>query len=158
MFKLFPDIIDIARQTDNINQICIPREQPWILLLHHLIPRDLAVFFDNYFSKANERSQFLIEFVNDFISELNTITWSSRFRSFKIWEKSHDITLKKKNYRKNKLTSDIIPPLIADDRSSVAPIQHRKQYTRYYHNKVLPYFKQLVNIDTSAYSFSPLRT
>ncbi|CAB4377897.1 unnamed protein product [Rhizophagus irregularis] len=138
MFKLFPDIIDIARQTDNINQICIPREQPWILLLHHLIPRDLAVFFDNYFSKANERSQFLIEFVNDFISELNTITWSSRSRSFKIWEKSHDITLKKKkNYRKNKLTSDIIPPLIADDRSSVAPIRHRKQYTCYYHNKFL---------------------
>ncbi|PKK68635.1 hypothetical protein RhiirC2_731288 [Rhizophagus irregularis] len=151
MFKLFPDIIDLARQTVNTNQICIPREQPWILLLHHLIPRDLAVFFDNYFSKAQERSQFLIEFVNDFISELNTITWSSRSRSFKIWEKTHDITLKKKkNYRKNKLTSAIIPPVIADDRSSVAPTRHRKQYTRYYHNKVLPYFKQLVNIDASA--------
>ncbi|CAB4379497.1 unnamed protein product [Rhizophagus irregularis] len=151
MFKLLPDIIDIARQTDNTTCIRIPREQPWILLLHHLIPRDLAVFFDNYFSKATERSQFLIKFVTDFISEFTTITWLSRSRSFKTWEKSHDITLKKKkNYRKNKSTSGIIPPLTEDDRPSATPTRHRIQYTRYYHNKVTPYFKQLVNIDVSA--------
>ncbi|PKK70745.1 hypothetical protein RhiirC2_779288 [Rhizophagus irregularis] len=123
MFKLFPDIIDIVWQADNITRICIPREQPWILLLHHLIPRDLAVFFDNYFSKAKERSRFLIQFVSDFISELTTITWSSRSRSFKKWEKNQDITLKKKkNYRKNKLPSRITSPLTTDDRPAAAPL------------------------------------
>ncbi|CAB4442112.1 unnamed protein product [Rhizophagus irregularis] len=54
MFKLFPEILDIARQSDSSTRIQIPREQPWILLLHHLIPRDLVTFFDDYFSKANE--------------------------------------------------------------------------------------------------------
>ncbi|PKB99820.1 hypothetical protein RhiirA5_429120 [Rhizophagus irregularis] len=75
MFKLLPDILDSARQTDPITLIRIPHEQPWILLLHHLIPRDLTVFFDNYFSKQSERSRFLIGFVTDFISELTTLTW-----------------------------------------------------------------------------------
>ncbi|CAB4390983.1 unnamed protein product [Rhizophagus irregularis] len=116
MFKLLPNIIDTARQVDPATQIRIPREQPWILLLHHLIPKDLAVFFDNYFSKANERSRFLIQFVSDFIFELTTITWSSRSHSFKKWKKSLDITLKKKkNYRKNKLPSRLILPLTAVD-------------------------------------------
>ncbi|PKK59906.1 hypothetical protein RhiirC2_789883 [Rhizophagus irregularis] len=106
MFKLLPNIIDTARQADNITQIRIPREQPWILLLHHLIPRDLAVFFDNYF---------------------------------------------KEKLPKEQITPRITSPLTADDTPPAAPSQHRKQYTRYYHNKVLPYFKQLVNIDVSAY-------
>ncbi|PKB98789.1 hypothetical protein RhiirA5_430804 [Rhizophagus irregularis] len=151
MFKLLPNILDTARQADPTTLIRIPREQPWILLLHHLIPRDLAVFFDNYFSKKNERSRFLIQFVSEFISELTTITWSSRSRSFKRWEKSLDITLKKKkNYRKNKSPSRLQPPLSADETPLIAPFQRRRQYTRYYHNKVLPYFKQLVNIDVSA--------
>ncbi|GET56643.1 hypothetical protein GLOIN_2v1767945 [Rhizophagus irregularis DAOM 181602=DAOM 197198] len=96
MFKVFPDILDAARLPDSSDQIRIPREQPWILLLHHLIPRDLTVFFDNYFSKAVDRSRFLLEYVSAFTSELQTITWSPRSRSFKKWEKSLDITLKKK--------------------------------------------------------------
>ncbi|CAG8767632.1 19348_t:CDS:2, partial [Rhizophagus irregularis] len=105
MFKVFPDILDAARLPDSSDQIRIPREQPWILLLHHLIPRDLTVFFDNYFSKAVDRSRFLLEYVSAFTSELQTITWSPRSRSFKKWEKSLDITLKKKkNYRKHTTT------------------------------------------------------
>ncbi|PKB91875.1 hypothetical protein RhiirA5_447146 [Rhizophagus irregularis] len=32
----------------------------------------------------------------------------------------------------------------------IVPFRRCRQYTRYYHNKVLPYFKQLVNIDVSA--------
>ncbi|CAG8727435.1 5164_t:CDS:2 [Rhizophagus irregularis] len=108
MFKLLPDILDSARQADPNTPIRIPREQPWILLLHHLIPRDLTVFFDNYFSKQSEQE----------------------------------------NYRKNKTPSRPQPPLPADETPLVVPFRRRHQYTRYYHNKVLPYFKQLVNIDS----------
>ncbi|CAB4418368.1 unnamed protein product [Rhizophagus irregularis] len=151
MFKVFPDILDAARTPNSPDQIRIPREQPWILLLHHLIPRDLSVFFDNYFSKAVERSRYLIQYVTDFISELTTITWSSRSRSFKKWEKSLDITLKKKkNYRKYKNTASGETPSSSSTPPSVVARNRRTQYTRYYHNKVLPYFKQIVNFDVSA--------
>ncbi|UZO01746.1 uncharacterized protein OCT59_020257 [Rhizophagus irregularis] len=151
MFKVFPDILDAARLPDSSDQIRIPREQPWILLLHHLIPRDLAVFFDNYFSNAADRSRFLLEYVSAFTSELRTITWSPRSRSFKKWEKSLDITLKKKkNYRKHTTTASGRASSSTTALSSTVARKRRSQYTRYYHNKVLPYFKQTVNFDVSA--------
>ncbi|PKC55428.1 hypothetical protein RhiirA1_475628 [Rhizophagus irregularis] len=107
-----------------------------ILKLHHLIPRDLTVFFDNYFSKVADRSRHLIQYVTAFISELNTITWSPYSRSFKKWEKSLNITLKKKkNYRKHTITApDRASPPAAASLSTIAH-KRRNQYTHYYHNK-----------------------
>ncbi|GBC20639.1 hypothetical protein GLOIN_2v1763333 [Rhizophagus irregularis DAOM 181602=DAOM 197198] len=151
MFKVLPDVLDVARLLDTTDHLCIPREQPWILLLHHLIPRDLAVFFDNYFSKAAERSRFLIQYVTDFISELTTITWSSRSRSFKKWEKSLDITLKKKkNYRKHTGITSARASSSATTSPPNVTHKRRNRYTRYYHNKVLPYYKEKVTFDVSA--------
>lgn len=77
------------------------------------------------------------------------ITWSPRSRSFKKWEKDLNITLKKKkNYRKNNLSSRQ-PRTLTDDTPPATTRRRRCQYTRYYYNKVLPYFKHIVNIDAS---------
>ncbi|CAB4413523.1 unnamed protein product [Rhizophagus irregularis] len=105
MFQLLPDVLDASLDmdldnTNPLNVITIPWEQPWLLLLHHLIPIDLSTFFYRYLSKKCDRDRLLIQYVNDFIKELTLITWSPRSRSFKNWEKSLDITpKKKKNYR-----------------------------------------------------------
>ncbi|PKC55034.1 hypothetical protein RhiirA1_476270 [Rhizophagus irregularis] len=150
MFKLSPNILDSTLLSNLTPQLQIPHEQPWILLLHHLIPRDLAVFFDNYFSRACDRVKHLIQFISEFISELTTITWSPRSLSFKKWEKDLNITLKKKkNYWKN-CSSSRQTSTIADNTSSITNRRRYGRYTRYYFNNMLPYFKRIVNIDESA--------
>ncbi|GET57396.1 hypothetical protein RIR_jg35575.t1 [Rhizophagus irregularis DAOM 181602=DAOM 197198] len=121
MFKVFPDILDAARLPDSSDQIPV------------------------------DRSRFLLEYVSAFTSELQTITWSPRSRSFKKWEKSLDITLKKKkNYRKHTTTVSGRASSSTTTLPSAVARKRRSQYTRYYHNKVLPYFKHTVNFDVSA--------
>ncbi|CAB4424299.1 unnamed protein product [Rhizophagus irregularis] len=155
MFQLLPDVLDASldMDLDSTNPptvTTIPWEQPWLLLLHHLIPIDLVTFFYRYLSKKSDRDRLLIQYVNDFIKELTLITWSPRSRSFKNWEKSLDITpKKKKNYRRKRLKRrrdevEIIPTLIV-------PLHRvKRNYARYYYNKTLPYFKHKVKHDDSA--------
>ncbi|CAB4413520.1 unnamed protein product [Rhizophagus irregularis] len=164
MFRVLPDVLDASLDTDldTMNPLIvtsIPWEQPWLLLLHHLIPIDLATFFYRYLSKKCNRDRLLIQYVNDFIKELTLITWSPRSHSFKNWEKSLDITpKKKKNYRHKR-------PKRRYDATDTAPALtvplHRvkRNYARYYYNKTLPYFKHKVMHDDSAcISFSFLRS
>ncbi|PKY33217.1 hypothetical protein RhiirB3_451950 [Rhizophagus irregularis] len=150
LFKLLPDVLNSALVPNSSGRILIPCEQPWILLLHHLIPKDLGAFFNNYFSKKRDRERFLIQYVTDFTAELSLLTWSSRSRSFKNWEKSINITSKqKKSYRRKK------HPRHNDDIHDLSPTNSRvrrtrRRYTRYYHNVTLPYYKHVINIDASA--------
>ncbi|CAB4485285.1 unnamed protein product [Rhizophagus irregularis] len=150
LFKLLPNVLESALLPDEKGHIIIPNDQPWILLLHHLIPQDLAVLFNDYFSKKRDRERHLIKYITDFISELTIITWSSRSRSFKKWEKSINITSRdKKSYRKNncKRRSDEIGSTLTD---SAHITKTRSRYTKYYHNVSLPYFKHVINFDASA--------
>ncbi|PKC00058.1 hypothetical protein RhiirA5_428759 [Rhizophagus irregularis] len=118
MFKLLPDILNLALLPDepssnSSNLTIVPCEQPWILLLHHLIPIDLSTFFFSYFSKKCDRDRYFIKFLSDFTTELKILTWSSRSLSFKRWEKSLNITSKKKkNYHRLRLSSrqTLLPP------------------------------------------------
>ncbi|PKK73009.1 hypothetical protein RhiirC2_359008 [Rhizophagus irregularis] len=151
-FRLLPDELDNTLSMNNIptettNTTDIPWEQPWLLLLHHLIPVDLSTFFYRYFSRKCDRDRYLIQYVSDFIKELNLITWAPRSRSFKNWEKSLNITSKsKKTYRRKRNTTRT-----DGNRSDHSPTHRsRHNYTRYYYNKSLPYFKHKVNIDDSA--------
>lgn len=118
MFKLLPDILNLALLPDepssnSSNLTIVPCEQPWILLLHHLIPIDLSTFFYSYYSKKCDRDRYFIKFLSDFTTELKILTWSSRSLSFKRWEKSLNITSKKKkNYHHLRLSSrqTLLPP------------------------------------------------
>ncbi|CAB4411749.1 unnamed protein product [Rhizophagus irregularis] len=155
MFRLLPDVLDASLDMDldsmdSPTVITVPWEQPWLLLLHHLIPIDLATFFYRYLSKKCDRDRLLIQYVHDFIKELTLITWSPCSRSFKNWEKSLDITQKKKkNYRHKRLkrrnnATDTVP-------THIVPLHRvKRKYARYYYNKTLPYFKHKVTHDDSA--------
>ncbi|PKB94967.1 hypothetical protein RhiirA5_386333 [Rhizophagus irregularis] len=114
LFKLLLDVLNSALIPDSSGCVLIPSEQPWMLLLHHLISQDLNAFFNNYFSKKRDRERFLIQYVTDFIAELSLLTWSSRSHSFKNWEKSLNITIKKKDLTvaKNALVTTTIIHMI----------------------------------------------
>ncbi|PKB92620.1 hypothetical protein RhiirA5_444028 [Rhizophagus irregularis] len=134
LFKLLPNVLESALLPDEKGHIIIPNDQLWILLLHHLIPQELVVLFNDYFSKKRDRERHLIKYITDFISELTVITWSSRSRSFKKWEKSINITSRdKKSYRNNKFKRrpDEIDSALTD---SARITRSRSRYTKYYHN------------------------
>ncbi|RGB37027.1 hypothetical protein C1646_757359 [Rhizophagus diaphanus] len=154
MFKLLPDTINkvLLQQTNPATPhdgTYIPREQPWILLLYHLIPADLTELFYMYFGQQKLRDQLLIQYVADLTAALKMATWMVRARNFKKWEKSLNITSKKKkHYQRHKIcnsknTSNII-------HSNTTNTSSRGRYSAYYYNKSLPYFKHLVTLDDSA--------
>ncbi|CAB4418532.1 unnamed protein product [Rhizophagus irregularis] len=156
LFKLKSDVldeilsIDSSSPTPSATEIRIPEEQPWLLLLHHLIPIELSTFFYRYFSKKEDRDRYLLNYVSTFIKELNLITWSPRSRSFKLWEKSLNITSKqKKNYRRKRNTTR--STIDSSNSNNPPPTRRtRTSYTRYFHNITLPYSKKIINIDDSA--------
>ncbi|RGB40376.1 hypothetical protein C1646_739642 [Rhizophagus diaphanus] len=154
MFKLLPDTLNQAllQQTDTStprDDIQIPKTQPWILLLHHLIPTELSDLFYMYFGQQKLRDHLLIQYVADFTTALKISIWSIQARNFKKWEKSLNITSKKKKqYRRHhkrplKDSSNMT-------RSTTDNINLRGHYSAYYYNKSLPYFKHLITLDDSA--------
>ncbi|RGB24417.1 hypothetical protein C1646_773147 [Rhizophagus diaphanus] len=143
MFKLLPDTLNQAllQQIDTSTPrdvIQIPKAQPWILLLHHLIPTDLTDLFYMYFGQQKLRDQLLIQYVADFTAALKISIWLIQARNFKKWEKSLNITSKKKkqyrrNNKRNSKNSSNITRSITDNTNS------RGRYSAYYYNKSLLY-------------------
>ncbi|RGB22720.1 hypothetical protein C1646_775646 [Rhizophagus diaphanus] len=153
MFKLLPDTIDTAllhhtNPTTPQDGTYVPREQPWILLLYHLIPADLTELFYMYFGQQKLCDRLLIQYVADFTAALKISTWAVRAQNFKKWEKSLNITSKKKKqYQRHNTHSSRNTLNITCPPSTTTSL--RGCYSAYYYNKSLPYFKHLANLDDS---------
>jgi hypothetical protein len=83
---------------DNNNSLHITH--PSLLLIYNLIPTKLSAFFYTYIGRSSTRDKCMIQFLLALQKSLNEITWNSHQRDLKNWEKTLNITKRKKRFYK----------------------------------------------------------